>query len=70
MQRVAIGLILLLTIGWYVYGGIVLKKWGWKIPNLKTVDLFNGCAPRVHLISVGKPTNWFPRGVKEVLDKL
>jgi hypothetical protein len=69
MQWVAIGLIMLLTTGWYAYRGVVRKKWDWKVPNLKIVDLVNGCAP-LDPISAGKPTNWFQRGVKEVLDKL
>jgi hypothetical protein len=69
MQWVAIGLIMLLTIGWYVYGGVVHKKWDWEIPKLPRVDTVNGCAP-YDPASSGKPMNWFRKIVKWVLDKL
>ena len=69
MQWVSIGLIVLLTIGWYVYGGVIHKKWDWEIPKLKRVDLVNGCAP-LDVASVEKSMNLLQKGGKWVLDKL
>ena len=38
------GIFCILLIGWYLYGGIVLKNRRWRIPKLRQVDLWNGTA--------------------------
>lgn len=69
MPWVTLGVLALLTVGWYIYGGIFTREWDWKIPSLRRVDVFGGAAPLV-LPDETLKVNWFRKGGKWILNKI
>jgi hypothetical protein len=69
MPWVTLGVLALLTIGWYFYGGIFTREWDWKIPSLLRVDVFGGAAPLVEPDEKSN-LNWLQKGGRWILNKL
>jgi energy-coupling factor transporter transmembrane protein EcfT len=69
MPWVTLGVLALLTVGWYFYGGIFTREWDWKIPSLRRVDVFGGAAPLVQPDEKLK-VNWFLKGGRWILNKI
>jgi hypothetical protein len=69
MPWIMMGVLSCLLAGWYLYGGLRLKKWSWLVPKLRQVDLWNGAAPSESRRDVSN-LSWIQKRGRRLLDGL
>ena len=63
-----LGVLVLMFLGWLLYGYVVFGEWSLRIPNLQNADVMNGIAPRVEDTDIRK--GWLKQPVSWILNNI